>query len=47
MKISKFTEEQISFTLKQADQGTPVKEVIRKMEITEQTFYQWKQKYLM
>ena len=45
MKKSKFTEEQISFALKQAETGTPVKEVIRKMGITEQTFYRWKKKY--
>jgi putative transposase len=45
MKKSKFTEEQISFVLKQAETGTPVKEVIRKMGITEQTFYRWKKKY--
>jgi putative transposase len=25
--------------------GTPVKEVIRKMGISEQTFYRWKKKY--
>ncbi len=45
MRSSKFTEEQISFALKQAETGTPVKEVIRKMGITEQTFYRWKKKY--
>jgi len=45
MKSSKFTEEQIAFALKQAETGTPVKEVIRKMGITEQTFYRWKKKY--
>jgi len=45
MKRSKFTEEQIVFALKQAETGTPVKEVIRKMGITEQTFYRWKNKY--
>ena len=45
MKKSKFTEEQISFALKQSETGTPVKEVIRKMGITEQTFYRWKKKY--
>jgi putative transposase len=38
----KFTEEQIAFALKQAEQGTPVAEVIRKMGISEQTFYSWK-----
>ena len=45
MRSSKFTEEQISFALKQAETGTPVKEVIRKLGITEQTFYRWKKKY--
>jgi len=45
MKTSKFTEEQIAFALKQAETGTPVKEVVRKMGISEQTFYRWKQKY--
>jgi len=45
MKKSKFTEEQVAFALKQAETGTPVKEVIRKMGITEQTFYRWKKKY--
>ena len=45
MKSSKFTEEQIALTLKQAELGTPVKEVIRKVGITEQTFYRWKKKY--
>ena len=33
MKKSKFTEEQIAFALKQAETGTPVKEVIRKMGV--------------
>lgn len=41
----KFTEEQIAFALKQAEYGTPVAEVIRKMGISEQTFYHWKKKY--
>jgi putative transposase len=45
MRKSRFTEEQIAFALKQAETGTPVKEVIRKMGITEQTFYRWKRKY--
>ncbi len=45
MKKSRFTDEQISFALKQAETGTPVAEVIRKMGISEQTFYNWKKKY--
>lgn len=36
---SKFTEEQIAFALKQTETGTPVREVIRKLGITEQTYY--------
>ena len=43
--MKKFTEEQIAFALKQAEMGTPVVEVIRKMGITEQTYYRWKKKY--
>ena len=45
MKKSRYTEEQIAFALRQAEHGTPVKEVIRKMGINEQTFYRWKKKY--
>ena len=45
MRSSKFTEEQIAFALKQAETGISVKEVIRKLGITEQTFYRWKKKY--
>jgi putative transposase len=41
----KFTEEQIAFALKQAEHGTSVLEVIRKMGISEQIFYRWKKKY--
>jgi hypothetical protein len=37
MKKSKYTEEQIAFALKQAETGTPVAEVIRRMGISEQT----------
>ena len=45
MKKSRFTEERISFALKQAETGTPVAEVIRRMGISEQTFYRWKKLY--
>jgi len=45
MKKSKFTEEQIAFALKQAETGTPVKEIVRKLAITETTFYRWKRKF--
>ena len=45
MKKTKFTDEQIAFTLRQAETGTRVGEVCRKMGISEATFYNWKKKY--
>ncbi|MFI5001845.1 MAG: transposase, partial [Reyranellales bacterium] len=45
MKKSRFTEEQIAYALRQAETGTSVAEVIRKMGISEQTFYRWKKQY--
>ena len=45
MKTTKFTEEQIAFALKQAETGTKVAEVCRKMGISGATFYNWKKKY--
>lgn len=45
MKKTKFTEQQIAFALKQAETGTRVEEVCRKMGISEATFYNWKKKY--
>ena len=46
MKKSQFTPEQITFAIRQAEAGTLVPEVCRKMGITDQTFYRWKKKYL-
>jgi len=31
--------------LRQAEAGTPVAEICRKLEVTETTFYRWKKKY--
>lgn len=45
MKKSKFPEEQIAFTLKQAETGTRVQEVCRKFGISQATLYAWKKKY--
>ena len=39
------TEEQIGFALRQAESGTPVAEICRKLGIAEATFYRWKQRY--
>jgi putative transposase len=45
MKKKRFTEAQIAFALRQAESGTLVAEIIRKMGISEVTFYRWKKKY--
>ncbi len=45
MKKSKFTDEQTAFALKQAEVGTSVEEVCRKMGISDATFYNWRKKY--
>ena len=45
MRKSRFTVEQIAMALRQGDAGTPVAEIIRKLEISEQTYYRWKKKY--
>lgn len=45
MKKSKFTEEQIAFALKQAESGTTVEEICRKMGISQATFYDWRKKF--
>ena len=45
MKRSRYSEEQIAFALRQAEGGTSVGEVCRKMGISENTFYRWKRKF--
>lgn len=45
MKRSKFSEQQMAFILRQAEEGTPVGEVCRKAGISEATFYNWRKKY--
>jgi putative transposase len=45
MKRTKFTEQQIVFALRQAENEVKVDEICRKMGISEATFYNWKKKY--
>jgi putative transposase len=45
MRKSKFSESQIAFILRQADEGAPIAEVCRKAGISEATFYNWRAKY--
>jgi len=45
MKASKFSEAQIAFVLKQAEEGAAVADVCRKAGISDATFYNWRKKY--
>ena len=45
MKRSKFTEEQVTYVLRQAESGTAVEDVCRSIGISQATFYIWKKKY--
>lgn len=42
MKRKRFSEEQIAFALRQAESGTTIEEICRKMGVSEPTFYRWK-----
>jgi putative transposase len=45
MKTSRYTPEQIAMTLRQAEAGTPVEEICRKLGVSEPTFYRWKKRF--
>jgi putative transposase len=45
MKRKRFSEEQIAFALRQAESGTTIEEICRKMGVSEPTFYRWKKVY--
>lgn len=45
MKKKRFSVEQITAVLKQAETGTPVGDLCRQVGIAEQTFYRWKKSY--
>jgi putative transposase len=45
VKKKRFSVEQIVAVLKEAELGTPAAELIRKVGISEQTFYRWKKVY--
>jgi putative transposase len=45
MKRKRFSVEQIVAIVKQAEMGMPVAELIRRVGISEQTFYRWKKQF--
>ena len=45
MKKSRFSEQQIAFIMRQAEEGARVEEVRRKAGISEATYYNWRKKY--
>lgn len=45
MRKSRYSDEQIATALRQAEAGTPVTEIIRKLGISETTFYGWKKRF--
>ena len=45
MKRKRYSDEQIAFALRQAENGATVEEVCRKLGVSEATFYRWKQQF--
>jgi putative transposase len=45
MKRKRYSEEQIAFGLRQAESGTLVEEIYRKMGVSEPSLYRWKKQF--
>lgn len=45
MKTSRFTPEQMVMALRQAEGGTPIGDVCRKLGISEATFHRWRKRF--
>jgi putative transposase len=46
MKQNRFNVEQIVAVLKQAEAGVPLAELLRRVGVSQQTFYRWKKQYV-
>lgn len=46
MKQKRFNVEQIVAVLKQAEAGVPLVELLRRVGVSQQTFYRWKKQYV-
>ena len=45
MRKSRFSEEPITMALRQAEAGTPVEAICRKLGISQATFFRWKKRF--
>jgi putative transposase len=45
MKKSRYKEEQIIAVLKEVDAGAKLQDVVRRLGVSEQTYYRWKAKF--
>ena len=45
MRKSRYSDEQIAAALRQAETGTPVADITRKLGISEATFYVWRKRF--
>ena len=45
MKQKRYTDEQIAFALRQAEGGTAIAEICRKLGVSEPTFFRWKKQF--
>ena len=45
MRRTRFSEEQIAFALRQAEAGTALEDICRKLGISQATFFRWKKKF--
>jgi putative transposase len=45
VRKSRYSDEQIAATLRQAEAGTPIADITRKLGISEATFYAWRKRF--